>query len=207
MLLKKLEKFGIRGLPLEWFQSYLSNRTHYAQIGNIKSASLTIRCGIPQGSTLGPLIFLLYINDLPNSADALQFRIFVDDTNIFYSSKKLEKISNIRHKTSEKKTSDKTRHQTFYIRLQISDIRHQTKHIRKDIRHHTSNIWCQMSDFIQKTSDKTSYISHQTSYVRRLMSDVRQKTGQDIRHYTGLCSTRARWPLAPNFCPQATRKS
>ena len=91
ILLKKLEKFGIRGLPLEWFHSYLSNRTQYAQIGNIKSASLTIRCGISQGTTLGPLLFLLYINDLPNSADALQFRIFVDDTNNILLLKEIRK--------------------------------------------------------------------------------------------------------------------
>ena len=95
ILLRKLEKYGIRGLPLEWFHSYLSNRTQYAQIGNINSASLTIRCGIPQGSTLGPLLFLLYINDLPNSTDALQFRIFADDTNIFYCSKKLDLLQTV----------------------------------------------------------------------------------------------------------------
>jgi len=59
MLLRKLEKYGIRGLHLEWFHSYLSNRAQYVQIGNIKLASLTVRCGIPQGSTLGPLLFLL----------------------------------------------------------------------------------------------------------------------------------------------------
>ena len=95
MLLRKLEKYGIRGLHLEWFHSYLSNRTQYVQIGNIKSASLTIRCGIPQGSTLGPFLFLLYINELPNSTDALQFRIFADDTNIFYSSKKLDLLRTV----------------------------------------------------------------------------------------------------------------
>ena len=89
ILLRKLEKYGIRGLPLELFHSYLSNRTQYVQIGNIKSASLTIRCGITQGSTIGPLLFLFYVlNDLPDSANALQFRIFADDANKCYSSKK-----------------------------------------------------------------------------------------------------------------------
>ena len=96
ILLRKLEKYGIRGLPLELFHSYLSNRTQYVQVGNIKPASLTIRCGIPQGSTLGPLLFLFYIlNDLPDSADALQFRIFADDTNKFYSSKKLDLLQTV----------------------------------------------------------------------------------------------------------------
>ena len=96
ILLRKLEKYGIRGLPLELFHSYLSNRTQYVQVGNIKPASLTIRCGIPQGSTLGPLLFLFYIlNDLPDSADALQFRIIADDTNKFYSSKKLDLLQTV----------------------------------------------------------------------------------------------------------------
>ena len=95
ILLRKLEKYGIRGLPPELFLSYLSNRTQYVQVGNIKSASLTIRCGIPQGSTLGPLLFLFYIlNDLPDSADALQFRIFADDTNKILLLKKIRLTTN-----------------------------------------------------------------------------------------------------------------
>ena len=69
------------------FYSYLTNRVQFVQIGNVKSDVLTVKCGIPQGSTLGPLLFLLYINDLPNCSDILQFRIFADDTNIFYSAK------------------------------------------------------------------------------------------------------------------------
>ena len=95
ILLRKLKKYGIKGLPLEWFHSYLSIRTKYAQIGNIKSASLTFRCGIPQGSTLGPLLFLFYINDLPNSTNAFQLRIFADDTNILYSLKKLNLLQTV----------------------------------------------------------------------------------------------------------------
>ena len=87
LLKKKLEKYGIKGLPLQWFYSYLTKRVQFVQIGNVKSDVLTVKCGIPQGSTLGPLLFLLYINDLPNCSDILQFRIFADDTNIFYSAK------------------------------------------------------------------------------------------------------------------------
>ena len=86
ILLAKMNKYGIRGLPLEWFSSYLKERKQYVKIGNNESSKKTITCGIPQGSTLGPLLFLLYINDLPNCSDKLLFRLFADDTNIFYSS-------------------------------------------------------------------------------------------------------------------------
>ena len=87
ILLKKLYKYGIRGLPHAWFSSYITNRKQYVKVGNTESSLKTITCGVPQGSTLGPLLFLLYINDLQRSSKKLTFRIFADDTNMFYSSK------------------------------------------------------------------------------------------------------------------------
>jgi hypothetical protein len=91
--LRKLERYGIRGLPLEWFHSYLSDKAQFVQIVNVKSNVLTMKCGVPQGSTLGSLLFLIYINDLPNSSDLFQFRIFAD-TNKFYSSKTPNALQN-----------------------------------------------------------------------------------------------------------------
>ena len=85
ILLSKLYTYGIRGTPFKWFQSYLCNRTQFVKIDEIESSVETITCGVPQGSTLGPLLFLLYINDLPNSSEKLSFRIFADDTNIFFT--------------------------------------------------------------------------------------------------------------------------
>ena len=90
-----MNKYGIRGLPHAWFSSYITNRKQYVKIGNTESSLKTITCGIPQGSTLGPLLFLLYVNDLPNSSKKLTFRLFADDANIFYSSKNPEELERV----------------------------------------------------------------------------------------------------------------
>ena len=95
ILLEKLYKYGIRGLPHAWFSSYITNRKQYVKVGNTESSLKTITCGVLQGSTLGPLLFLLYINDLPRSSKKLTFRIFADDTNMFYSSKDPEQLQSV----------------------------------------------------------------------------------------------------------------
>ena len=66
ILLSKLYLYGIRGAPHNWFESYLHNRRQYVKIDSTKFSYENITCGIPQGSTLVPLLFLLYVNDLPN---------------------------------------------------------------------------------------------------------------------------------------------
>lgn len=87
ILIKKLEYYGIRGIYLNWFKSYLETRKQCVQVGQDKSDSLIIKCGVPQGSVLGPLLFLLYINDISSSSNILKFHLFADDTSIFYSHK------------------------------------------------------------------------------------------------------------------------
>ena len=61
ILLKKMEHYGIRGIALNWFTSYLSNRKQYVSVNGHTSEYLNISCGVPQGSVLGPLLFLVYL--------------------------------------------------------------------------------------------------------------------------------------------------
>ena len=92
ILLKKLEHCGIRGNMLDWFQSYLSDHKQYVDINGKSSELLDITCVVSQGSVLGPLLFLIYINDLPNISKILNFYLYDDDTNIYYESSSLDKL-------------------------------------------------------------------------------------------------------------------
>ena len=93
ILLKKLEQYGIRGTALSWFKSYLSDRKQFVSVNGISSLTSGITCGVPQGSVLGPLSFLIYINDLPNSPKILTFFLFADDTNIYFESDDLTRLT------------------------------------------------------------------------------------------------------------------
>ena len=79
-------------MPYKWFQNYLTDREQIVKFNNILSRKEKIQCGVPQGSVLGPLLFLLYINDIFNSSKLTSFIIFADDTNLFYSGKNIEQL-------------------------------------------------------------------------------------------------------------------
>jgi hypothetical protein len=79
ILLKKMEHYGIRGPSNVWFQNYLSEREQFVYINGAESSMQKILCGVPQGSVLGPLLFLIFINDLPNATELLTL-LFADDT-------------------------------------------------------------------------------------------------------------------------------
>jgi len=95
ILLKKLELYGVRGVALDWFKSYLANRSQCVSSGGVMSSLKPITHGVPQGSILGPLLFILYINDIVNCSKYLIFILFADDTNLFFSSTDIRQLCDV----------------------------------------------------------------------------------------------------------------
>ena len=89
ILLYKMDYYGFSGIVYEWFKSYLSNRKQYVNVNSNRSGLQHIICGVPQGSILGPLLFIICINDITNTSDVLDFILFADDTTILYSHKNI----------------------------------------------------------------------------------------------------------------------
>ena len=85
ILLYKLEYYGFRGIVLNWFKSYLENRKQFVRYQSCDSEYKNIKCGVPQGSILGPLLFILYVNDITTTTSLLDVILFADDTTLLYS--------------------------------------------------------------------------------------------------------------------------
>ena len=99
IILEKLSHYGIKGKNLTWFKSYLSKRKQFIMINETQnSKTLEIKCGVPQGSISGPLLFLLYVNDLNQPSKLLEPIMFADYTNLFYSHKNINTVFNTANK-------------------------------------------------------------------------------------------------------------
>ena len=86
LLLNKLRAFGVGKRSVEWFQSYLLNRYQFVSVNGVSSEKLCIQSGVPQGSVLGPLLFIIFINDLPQMVQDSVVDIFADDTTLSHAS-------------------------------------------------------------------------------------------------------------------------
>ena len=93
ILLDKMFIYGVRTIALQWFKDYLTGRSQYVTYNGFKSNNSEIKCGVPQGSILGPLLFLLYINDLASVSEACFSILFADDSNMFISGKDVQVMS------------------------------------------------------------------------------------------------------------------
>ena len=93
LFIEKQERYDVRGVCVDWFNSYLNNRKQFLQVQGAGRNILTISCGILQASVIGPLLFIFYINDIPNSCKDIIPYLFADDTNALY--KQPKKQSNL----------------------------------------------------------------------------------------------------------------
>ena len=93
-----MKYFSFRASVIKWFEFYLSNRKLLICIDSVFSEAGTLKYGVPQGSILGPLLFLLYVNDLLQSLSGAGFYLYADDTCIFYQHEDVKKIENVLNK-------------------------------------------------------------------------------------------------------------
>ena len=138
ILLQKMhDQFGIKNVELDWFKSYLTNREQACIVNGAMSSPKTIVCGVPQGSILGPLLFLLYNNDLPECLEKTSPHLYADDTQISTSAKTIEELTenlnNDLKKVGEWLARNKLQQQPYKTKLMYIGSKYNTDTMTYDI--------------------------------------------------------------------------
>jgi hypothetical protein len=177
ILLKKLYKLGIRNTELEWFRSYLTDRKQFVTLDSYDSILMTIITGVPQGSILGPLLFLLYINDLPLCSRLFSL-LFADDTALTASNHNLDELYDFVNTVFQKLC-------TYFRENRLSLHPNKTKYL---LISPTTNISCDRKIFINNNNTNEHNLNiikktneHNQQKIFELHSDTyQQNTGNKI---------------------------
>ena len=171
ILIRKLNKFGLRGLAENWFKSYLSDRKQLVEINSAKSSSKIVEHGVPQGSILGPILFLLYINDLPLNITQAKVILFADDTNLIFNS--FDSI-NLQVKISE--TSNKLEQWLANNKLKLN--------VNKTVYMHFNQPRSKPNDPMQISLNNTAIKETQTTKFLGIWIDSSLTWESHIQHLT-----------------------
>ena len=190
ILIKKLEYYGMRGLSQQWFKNYLMNRKQIVKYNQIRSKEMSITSGVPQGSILGPLLFLLYINDIQNCSKIVSFILFADDTTISYSNKCLKTLNEIMQEEINKVTD------WLYInKLSINTSKTKLILFRSYNKKLNSNITVSINNEKVKQVKNTTFLGivideclTWNDHVNLIAKKITKTTGiiAKIRHFTNL---------------------
>ena len=164
ILFRKLERYGIRGPPLDLIKSYLTNRSQKVVINNIFSSELPITIGVPQGSILGPLLFLIYINDINQAVSTAKLGLYADDTTAIIGAKEKNELI-----TKSSTTLNELGNWFSCNKLSLSPTKCKysmiNKHLRTEINHTALSIYGKNLTEIRANSETTSnpFVGYQLS--------------------------------------------